>query len=145
MWLSPGRVCDLGQRNSSAEGNSCRGIQLTAFSCPHSQQVRGMSVWVLKEAINLGDAPRVCFSPLFAPRLHLLHYNKFWEQLLQDSGWFLFLEKLIRGRWMEWTRAYTTVAALEVATDTHFLPSLLPILASPYSYLGQVAYSVGAD
>lgn len=41
---------------------------------------------------------------------------------------------------MERTRTFTTAAVLEAATDTHYCPSLLPMLVFPYLYLPQEAY-----
>lgn len=37
--LSPGRECDVGQRNSSAESNASRGIQLIAANTPAGEGI----------------------------------------------------------------------------------------------------------
>lgn len=128
------RTKKLHQRAMPTEG-------LTADSCcQHSQQVRGLSAWAPKEVMHPGDAPHIHRSVLRAPQFYLFQIissGKSSSRIL--VGFFSW------GRWMEWIRIFATAAALEAATDTCCLPSLLPTVASPYPSLVRVAYLVGAN
>lgn len=55
-----------------------------------------------------------------------------WEQLLQDSGGLLFLGKLNKRKIRDKTTAPGCAGGLMVTTDTHHLPSPLPIPNSPH-------------
>lgn len=55
-----------------------------------------------------------------------------WEQLLHDSGGLLFLGKLNKRKIGDKTTAPGYAGGLMVTTDTHHLPSPLPIPNSPH-------------